>query len=425
MARWLVPGVLALLVPLAAAAPVPLKPEPRLKHWVLLPEDLAKIPFPDEADALDPKAPEGIAPKRGEVALGLHLSQNRYRMGQSIPALFAVKNLTKKDLGLDFRLDLLETPPHFANSCSVFIRNTRTNSNFSLSNTKTWECGSGALCGVPAEGFLALRGDLGFTPNGPLPVGDYVCHWTYGRLRSNAVRFTVIESPTDGNPRPARVVRVLNVQSEPAGQQARMLKKIEIENDNRIEILDGTELAPVSTRELVQALGAGVQGQHYPHLNEIPEEDDLLRIRTKWTTVDKRDYVTIAFESKNPDRPVSFQQMPTVFLILEGAGETQRERNQQEAKADRLDEKRAFLETPVSVEVRLVPNWKAIAGLSGPVRVSVLAMSEAPNLDRFALKRLQQEEKIKFVEATPIWNGILRSSEREFDFPQLRAKIPQ
>lgn len=408
----LVPLVFVAVLPFAVAAPIP--PAARVtfgSNGLLTQAELQKLRY----DAIPVKDDEKIGdlpakddgPNKFELAV--HMPRTSFKRGDSIPAYFALRNLTKKRLGLNARLELFHQNLVSWGSCSVDIRDTVANKPVYVVCRGGWRR-AGSLVDVPANGFYCEKGDLGhFAAGHPLPVGEYEVSWRYDWTRSAPVRFTVVAAEEKLAVRPKPVpLRFYHVTTEDHDTGPEKVGAPVFWNDATLD--------PIEAGEMSASLAVGPEGVFVPDIRDIPASDKLVEAWLEWKPYRDGDRATVTLRAAPPHKRVRFLRMPDLYLQAEGHG---LDVGVAGAKAlrDRKGNDPEIMVTPLTIEVRMPAGWREQTGINKHGRVAVLVTAKELEFPAERVQQLEEKRAEEPGEPLPEWSGVLRTEFVELNFP--------
>jgi len=358
---------------------------------------------------LDPKRYEG-------VATGVWLGAASFPQGEPIHATLVVKNKTRQPAGIDMQFELHRHPLRTVNSCNLHLKQTAGATRWEPApRDHLWSCGDGPRMTLPAQGYYCVRLDLNrLDKSGFLPRGDYEFFWDYARLRSNTVRFTV------GEPR-----AVTNPQQQPA-QRVRDVALLGLTTDGyeceeRADRYAFTAKGVSARWKLsrdIAALSVGVGGKYYVDPTDLPEQDELVRVRVEWPRregkiplpAEELTGFRITLEPKAGDvKPVILRSRMGLLLLvqaLDEAGDVRAVEPRQDI-AMRTMERDTPFDRPWTIAVPLPSGWHRGVGFAGRARVAVLIASRDLAMARPNARVLATATLVGRGHA--LWKGVLRT----------------
>ena len=335
----------------------------------------------------------------------------RFREGDPIPTYFVLRNNRGYALSLDARLSLFGSEPTLWNSCSIDVRDAKTDKPVYVISRGGWSCGGGGLVDVPADGFYCVKGELGrLTEGQPLPAGEYEVDWRYGSLRSAPVVFTVTKA--EG--------KIPHATKRPDFQFYKLSPARVDDDEEDPPVRKGdSRLEPIHAEEMAAALAAG-EKVLVPDIHTIPAADKLVEAWLEWHPYRDGDHLVVTLRAVAPHKQVCFDEMPHLHLQMEVPGEGQRNQQAKEEKLAQL--KHAQIVTPLTIEAKLPAGWRDRVNASGPVRVAVLVTAKEIELPRGG-RELDREKRLEAVsnpdpDQPPTWHGIIRTEYVELRLPR-------
>lgn len=359
-----------------------------------------------------------------KLAMGLYLPRRRFRLSEPMPAYFVLKNVTKKPLPLDMRLDI-QFRNDLSNSCFVDLRCTKVAEGYELKpdlSSRTWRCGGESLVTAPANGYYCVRGDLrNLGANVP---GDYVVKWGGLGCVSNEIAFTVL--PPDGDSpehRPFTAAAIAMVGDDPeAIHELEELRKFE---DVRPQPkIDPAYLTKLPFASMAAALSVGVDGVIYPDILNLPDSDKFITATARFndpkSTKLPRNLV-LTLKPKQHNKGLILNRPEHIYLLATSrtAQPETLERAREHLRADRLLEIEGYSlaepTRPVEVSLNLTEDWPDQLGLTGWVELRVLICSERIKPQgRMELVEIMKE--LRRIDETP-WEGLLCT-------PPIKLRLP-
>lgn len=402
--RRLLPLLAFALLPVLAAAPVPQTAgRPTFGAGGLLSRaELEKVPFASRSANQKERLP--VPPQAGELpdkaTIAVHLPWTTFREGEPVPAYFVLRNGSDNDLALDGRLDLFGPRPDTWGSCVVGVFNAKTNERLPVCRSEGSGNGSDVMV-VPANGFYCVRYDLGHTTAGaPLPPGEYEVEWRCTGLYSAPARFTITRREDGAKPdNVPKQDRVHFYRMAPAPDAERYPAKV-----GAPFLWDACRLDRAYAGDVFAALAVGHGGAYVPDLYALPDADRLVQASVQWKPYRDGDRVAVTLASRDPRAPVKFAERPHLYLHFRATG-----LGDLPDPADALPAEPVApttgegLVTPLTIEVRLPPDWLESTGVHRSGRVAVLVTSGPLELPQERAKG--PKKAARRVEGA--WEGVL------------------
>lgn len=414
MSRLLLLACVALL-PVAVAAPVPTETRPEFgTSGILTAADLEKVRFDSRIAKEGKEAADTNPPiNQKSIDVAVHMPWTKFREGEPVPAYFVLKNKRAETLRLGSRMDFLDRFPHLqGGECWFDIRNKATGESVVDGLAASTNCGGGSLVDVPAKGFWVVKADLSVVSEKPLPAGEYEVDWRYGRVASAPVAFTVGKG--DGRkPVVPKHKSVHFFHLTEGGEYLREFRYV----DEPVRWQE-SELQPTNAEKMVAALGVGQNGVYIPDVRTIPSADKLVEASLEWRPYRSGDRLAVTLRAAPPHKEVKFRGLPQLYLQIESDGENDyRVGERKDAQEHALD----IYETPLTIEVRLPPEWREESRLHGSARVAVMLTAKELEFPRGRheelQKALQSVEKVRKDDEQPVWGGIVRTPFVDLQFP--------
>lgn len=431
----LLPLLALAVVPALAAAPVPRDVPPTFGVGGLLSRaDFDKVSFntvaapkrdgnrdwPDEdavreekrdrEDGRKPAAPDKPRPAN-RYDLAVHMPRTKFRPGEPVHAYFVLRNNRDSVLRLGSRMDLSGAYPELHGGGMVpDVRDRATGKSALQGLAASTNCGGGSLVDVPADGYYCVRGDLNRVAGGLAP-GDYEVDWRCGRLASAPVRFTITKDDTAKPEPPAKAARArfFRLTHEPFEGD---------DDEPRRGLPAGTpfvrdgQLSSLYSGAFESGLAVGPNGVYVPDARAIPAADALVEAVIDWKPYRSGDRVAVTLRAVPPHKQVRFDDLPQLYLQVEGPDRGDWPLEEQEKQAERKLLSDRYV-TPLTVEVALPAEWRARLSANDSIRVAVVATAKEVELPLGRDARLKKLEQVKEErtdpDAPPLWGGIVRT----------------
>ncbi len=391
---------------LFAVAPAPPMPPPEFgANGILTANDLKDVTFRSRVRLTAEQLKErtlhrGERPDDYDVAV--HLPRTRFEQGEPIPAYFVVKNMTNAKIGLKMGIDFTGSAPYLHGEATFSLRRVNDDTPLKSSYLHATHCSGDSLADLSPNGFFVRRGDLSRLGEESLPPGQYEVEWSCQLRASAPVTFTVLKSTVPANRAKIEPVRnrfLAIVPDNPeAGDDDRLVWK-----DFSLESIDSDRMSA--------ALAVGPFGKYVPDPRTIPTSDDLIEVRASLRREGTVETLIVTLDSKDPRRPVHFDEVPRLYLQFEERAEREFKKGAERSLRDEL--KRAEqIKTPLTIEVPFdTEQWKD-ANLANAGRIAVIVTSG--KLTFPVSGRQQAVLRIKSVSRLPpdpakVWIGLVRS----------------
>lgn len=332
-----------------------------------------------------------------DLSLCTHIPTPRVPAGSPLWSYFIVKNLAKERRGIDMRFDFVLGNRHASiNSCSFNVKPLTLGAKLgAVIQSHCWECGSGSLVDVEANGYYVAGIDLMSCYK--LEPGDYEVSWRHSGIESNPARFTVLGPAKD----PATPTQ---------GNWAAW--KLEVSN------FRGKSIGPLNLRpwygsDLSAALGSGVGDRYITNLEQLSAADDSIQVTAEWKLGKQNDQVTLKLESLDPKMRVGFKDINLYLLATTSVAK---------GDAPGFVSQTLKLETPLTLDLTFSSNWRIRQedvqmkeGLRAAFLISTKPL-RAPTRNNVRVETLELVERRGGAQPDRIWDGMLRTTIQELSW---------
>jgi hypothetical protein len=335
----------------------------------------------------------------------VRLSKDVYREGEPIPAIFVVKNLTSKKLGLDMRLDFHDFMT--VNSVALHMLKSGREKDIGFGLGHMWACGGPPKAVIQPNGYYCVRGDLQRLRKRTFEPGDYTFFWDYARLRSNKVNFKVL-------PGDAETALDLSSPRLSALDYHATFREVLGQGDYPDVMLENIHVRKQWIGRLSAVLASGVEGRYYPDLLALPARDDLVRVsaqivkeRTRGTSE-----ISLKMASLRDEPEVRLNGALHFKLLLKA--ESQQLAVVEEQERLEMDRARISFEhgLPRTFRLPLPAGWSSQTGFGGKAKLAVIVSSKPLRMERLnRIRSLVRDIRAISQDGKEIktWRGVLRS----------------
>ena len=334
----------------------------------------------------------------------VRLSKDVFREGEPIPAIFVVKNLTSKKLGLDMRLDFHDFMT--VNSVALHMLKGGREKEIGFGLGHMWACGGPPKAVIQPNGYYCVRGDLQRLRKRTFEPGDYTFFWDYARLRSNKVNFKVL-------PGDAETALDLSIPRLSALDYYGTFREVLGQDEHPDVILENIHIRKQWLGRLSAVLASGVEGRYYPDLLALPASDDLVRVSAQIVKekTEGTSEISLKMVSLRDEPQVRLNGALHFKLLLKAESQQLAvvEEERLEMERGRISVERRL---PRTFRLPLPTGWSNQIGFGGKAKLAVIVSSKPLRMERLnQIRSLARDIRAISQDGKEIktWRGVLRS----------------